>query len=119
MSLTYVTITGTWEDGSGEPLNGTATFTPSASVYASGVPVLQADTPVLAAITGGQLLSSSGGPLRLLPTDSPVTVEGLTGFWFWTVQITVAGVDQDPWSFFLPSTPATVDLGALVGTPAG
>jgi hypothetical protein len=93
MSLTYVTITGTWEDGSGEPLNGTATFTPSASVYASGVPVLQA--------------------------DSPVTVEGLTGFWFWTVQITVAGVDQDPWSFFLPSTPATVDLGALVGTPAG
>lgn len=119
MTLAYVTLTGTFEDGEGKPLSGTATFTPNTTVYASGGPVLQPDVPVQAVITGGVLQDSAGQPLKLLATDNAgLSCAGLTGFVFWTVQLTIGGVEQAPWSFFLPSSPSSCDLYSLAGTGA-
>ena len=120
MALTFTQVTGTFDDGSGTALSGTVTFTPSALLYASGVPVAQPDVPVQAQITAGTLKNTSGGTVSLLATDNAgLTVEGQTGFWYWTVQLTVAGQVQPSWSFFLPSAPSTVDLYTLANTPAG
>jgi hypothetical protein len=117
VTLAYVTLTGTFEDGKGNPLNGTATFTPNTTVYASGGPVLQPDVPVEAVVTGGELQDSAGQPLKLLATDNAgLSYVGQTGFVFWKVQLTIGGVEQDPWSFFLPSSPSTRDLYSLAGT---
>jgi len=95
-------------------------FTPSATAYAAGVPVLSAANPVQAVInSSGQLKNSSGGPLKLLATDNTgLTFEGLTGFFFWTVTLTAGGQGVPGWSFFLPHSPATVDLYTLANTAA-
>jgi hypothetical protein len=114
VSLAYVTITGTFKDGTGAGLAGSVIFTPSQTVYAAGVPVVTADVPITVAITSGSL-----GSVQLLATDNDnITAEGLTGFFCWSVAITAGGVSQG-WLFFLPSTPTTVDLFALAGTGAG
>lgn len=119
MALNYVTITGTFDDGTGAALTGTVTFTPSETVYSAGVPLVSATNPIVATVVAGALKSPSGGTLQLLATDNAgLTLEGLTGFWFWTVSVNVAGTGQG-WSFFLPHSPSTVDLYALAGTPAG
>ncbi len=118
--LNYATVTGTFDDGQGQPLTGSATFTPSAALYASGVPVVTPDSPVQAQILSGQLLNAAGGPLQLLATDNAgVTVEGQTAFWFWTVTIQIGGTSEKPWSFFLPHTPSPVDLVSLSGGGSG
>ena len=115
MSLNYVTITETFDDGSGTPLAGYVTFTPSESVYASGIPLVSADNPVTVDITAGALAS-----VHLLATDNPgLSYEGLTGFFYWTAQVVIGGITQEPWSFFLPSSPTTVDLYSLANTGAG
>jgi hypothetical protein len=114
-----VTITGTFQDGTGSPVNGTAVFTPSATVYAAGVPVLTEATVINASIISGALHGPNGGSLTLLATDnSGLTYEGLTGFFFWNVTITVEGAEQS-WSFFLPHSPSTIDLYELANTGAG
>jgi hypothetical protein len=114
LPLNYVAITGTFDDGSGNPLSGSAVFTPSETVYASGVPVASAANPVSFPITGGILTGA-----RLLATDnSPLSYEGLTGFFYWSVVVTLAGVSTASWSFFLPHTPSTVDLFSLANTAA-
>jgi hypothetical protein len=116
-SPNYTTITGTFEDGSGTALSGTAVFTPSATVYATGAPLVSADLAVGAKIVSGSLVSAASGPLTLLATDNTgVTVEGSIGFWYWNVTVTVGGVTLTPFSFLLPSSPSTVDLYALTGT---
>lgn len=115
MALTYTTITGTFKDGSGAPLSGSVTFTPSETVYAAGIPVVSASNPISFAITGGILQNC-----ELLATDnSGLSFEGLTGFFYWTASVTLNNVTQSSWSFFLPSTPATVDLYDLAHTTAG
>jgi hypothetical protein len=117
--LAYVQINGTFEDGTGSPLSGTATFTPSSTVYAAGAPVMQPDTPIQAQIVAGALQATNATPLKLLATDNAgVTVEGLTGFWTWSVQVTIGSQVQPEWSFFLPTTTA-VDLYSLANTGAG
>jgi hypothetical protein len=119
MSLNYTTVTGTFDDGSGTALTGTATFTPSATVYAAGVPLVTPNGPVQALIINGALKNTSGGALTLLATDNAgLTVEGLTGFWYWTVSLSIGGTNQG-WSFFLPGSPSTVDLYALADTASG
>ena len=70
MALNYVQVTGTFDDGQGSPLSGTVTFTPNVTVYAAGIPVVEADVPVQAQIIGGQLKNASGGALQLLATDN-------------------------------------------------
>jgi hypothetical protein len=58
--------------------------------------------------------------VQLLATDNTgLTFGGLTGFFFWTVQLVINGQAQPGWSFFLPHTPSPVDLSALVNTAAG
>jgi hypothetical protein len=117
--LSYVTLTGTFDDGQGSPLTGTVTFTPNVTVYAAGIPVLTPNDPVTAQIVAGQLKNLAGGPLQLLATDNTgLSFVGQTGFLFYTVAITVGGNVLDPWSFFLPHLPSTVDLLALANTVA-
>lgn len=119
MALNYVQISELAADGSGADLNGTAVFTPNVTVYASGLPLLTVSVPVQAQIVNGQLKSPSGGTLQLLATDNAgLTFAGLTGFLTWTVQVTVSGQAQDPWSFFLPSSPSSADLYSLARTGA-
>jgi hypothetical protein len=122
--LNYVTVTGTFRDGSGAPLTGAVTFTPSQPVYAAGVPLVTPGIPVTAEISGGALVTSSDGPLSLLATDNPgLALQGRTGFWFWQVAVALAGFNEDGWEFFLPwsvygSSPydGTVDLYALANS---
>jgi hypothetical protein len=116
-ALNYVTITESWGDGtgSGAAVSGTVTFTPSATVYASGSPLVVPEIPVQALITAGQLQSLSGGPVLLLATDNSVTVEGPSPEWLWlvTVEVTEGGSTvTDSWEFALPHSPGTVDLYA-------
>lgn len=126
MALNAVVITETFTDSAEQPLDGTATFTPNVTAYASGVPVLQAGVPVQAQIIAGQLRSASSGTLQLLATDNDLRIEGLTGFVLYTVQVTISGQTAAPWSFFLPWSiygvspyDGAVDLYALANTPAG
>lgn len=115
MPLSYVTVTGTFDDGTGSPLSGSAVFTPSETVYATGIPVVSGANPVTVPINAGTLST-----VHLLATDNTgLSFAGLTGFFYWTVAITLGGVAQEGWSFFLPSSPSTVDLYATANTPAG
>ncbi len=120
MALSYTQISGTFDDGSGNPLSGTVQFTINTTLYASGVPILQPDVPVQAQIVSGSLRSASGGTLQLLDLASTgITFVGQTSFWFWTVAITVGGQALAPWSFFLNHSATAVDLYSLANTAAG
>jgi len=124
-ALNYVVVTGTFEDGTGQPMTGSVTFTPSQPVYASGVPAVTPALPVTAEIVAGQLLSQAGAPLQLLATDNAgLVVEGRTGFWFWEAAVSLGGEITDQWQFFLPwatygTAPynGTVPLYATANTP--
>jgi hypothetical protein len=117
MSLEYVTITGTFNDGSGAPVTASPVFTPSQVVLADGIPAVTPATPVEAVVLSGQLLNADRGPLELLATgQSGLTVQGSTGFWFWTVSNLPLGMAD--FSFFLPSSPGTVDITALINSAA-
>src|ERR1700722_18691906 len=117
MTLTYVTVTGSFDDGSGSPLEGLVTFTPNQAVYASGVPLVTPDVPVQAQITGGQLQGLNGSPVRLLATDNDgLTFLSLTGFFYWTVSVALNNQEPQEWSFGLPSSPDSVDLYSLANT---
>jgi hypothetical protein len=117
--LSYVTFTEQADDGSGAQLDAAVTFTPTQTVYDSAGPVFAA-VPVQAQIVGGQLSLLNNQPVTLLANDnSGLAVQGRTGFWLWEVEIgwdTPAGPVKDGWSFFLPSTPSTVDLFSTAGT---
>jgi hypothetical protein len=116
MSLNYTTITGTFRDGQGNPLTLSPVFAPSATVLAGGIPAVTPEGPVQAQVISGTLENSSGGPLTLLATDQAgVVPEGQTAFWFWTVSF--PGTQLPSFSFFLPSSPSTVDISKL--TQAG
>lgn len=123
MALTYRQITATADDGSGNPVtSGTALFTPSATLYASGVPVLTPAVPISGEFIDGQLYlqgSTAGNlvPIQLLTQDNTgLDVEGLTGFWFWTVRVTLAGVSYS-WSFMIAAGDP-LDLWSTQNTPA-
>jgi hypothetical protein len=127
VALNYTTITGTFEDGSGSPQSGSVVFTPSATVYATGGPVVSVGLSVTGKIVNGALQNSTGGALKLFATDNAnVTVESNStpGFWFWTAAVTVgpgSGQALQTFSFFLPSSPSTADLYSLAqaGAEAG
>jgi hypothetical protein len=118
MSLSYTQIVETFDDGTGSPIaSGTAQFTVNTTIYASGVPILQPDVPIVAQIINGQLRSVSGGVLQLLDLASTsLSMIGQTGFWFWTVAITAGGQVLEPWSFFLEHSSTPVDLYSLANT---
>lgn len=113
-ALNYTEITGTWDDGSGGALSGTVSFTPSCTVYASGVPLVTAGVAVTALISGGQLQAEDGGTVRLLATDNDgLSLEGGSSFWFWSVTVEIqagASAAEDKWDFPLPYSADPVDL---------
>jgi hypothetical protein len=115
-ALAYVTITGAWSDGSGsgDTVSGSVVFTPTATVYAAGQPLVIAEVPVQALIADGQLQALDGSPLQLLATDNAgLSVEGPDPAWLWCVKVEVTaggGTAEDSWEFELPSSPDTVDL---------
>lgn len=114
MPLQYVTLTGTFRDGTGAPLTGTVTFTPSATIYADGVPVITADNPIQGQIISGELRSPSDGMLELLATDnSGITIIGNADWWFWEASHTIGGQVQSAWQFLLPYSSSPVDLVSL------
>ncbi len=115
VALTYITVTADWNDGSGTAISGQAVFTPSQSVYASGVPLVSATNPVTVAINSGVL-----GTVKLLSTENTgLTYLSQTGFFYWTVAITLNGVAQPGFSFSLPLTPSSQGLYSLANTGAG
>jgi hypothetical protein len=118
VALSYTQIVETFDDGTGSPIaSGTAQFTVNTTIYASGVPILQPDVPIQAQIINGQLRSASGGVLQLLDLASTgLTMISQTGFWFWSVAITVGGQVLEPWSFFLEHSGTPVDLYSLANT---
>lgn len=101
-------------------MTGTVTFTPSTTVYAAGQPLVSPASPVQCQIIGGQLKTPSGAPVQLLSQGSSgLTIEGRTGFWYWTAAIAIGGgasAATDSFSFFLAASPATVDLYSLANT---
>lgn len=115
MALNFTQISGTFAGGDDTPLSGTVTFQPSQTVYSTGIPLVSADTPVRAQITGGHLQSMSGGTVELLATDNAglSLPYGGSAFWFWSVEVTIAGQVQPSWNFLLPYSPSPVDLYAL------
>lgn len=125
MSLSYTTVTGTFTDGSGNPIPLTGQtaycqFTPSTAVYDSAIPIITPASPIQAPIIDGSLIGESGGDCQLLATDnSGLSFGGLTGFFYWTVAVYIAGQKVQEFSFFLPSSPGTVDLSELANTSAG
>ncbi len=116
--LSFTQVSGNFSDGSGNPIaSGTAEFSVNATLYSSGIPVFAPDVPVQAMIVDGELQSASGGVLQLLDLGSTgLSLAGQTGFWYWTVSITVGGQVLDPWSFFLDHSSAPVDLYSLAST---
>jgi hypothetical protein len=118
LTLNFVSIKETFQDGSGNPLSGYVEFTVSQAVYASGIPVLTAGSPVTVQISGGQL-----GSVELLATDNSGLSYGTQTGWFcWTAQVTLSGQTLDPFSFFLPYDSlgaGPVDLYSLADTAAG
>lgn len=119
MTLSFTQITGTFQDATGEPLSGMAAFQPNTTVYAGGVPVLEADVPITAQIIAGSLKSGTGGTLQLLDQGSTgLAYVGQTGFVSYTVTITLAGKVQPSWQFMLPHSSTPVDLYSLANTPA-
>lgn len=90
-------------------------------MYASGIPLVTPGNPVQAAIIGGQLKTSGGGTVQLLATaNAGLSIEGSTGFWFWTVTVSVTAggaTTTDGWQFFLPVSPASVDLYSTRNSP--
>ena len=117
MSLTYITITESFVDGTGQPLNTGVTLTPSQAVYAGGVPVVTPAQPIIAQVVGGALQGPNGGALQLLATSQAgLTLQSGTGFWWWTAAVTI-GKLTDTWSFQLGTSPASVELYATKNTP--
>lgn len=119
MTLNYTTITETFKDGSGSALSPVVTFVPSQAVYSAGSLLATPATPVVASIVNGALKAPGGAALTLLATDNAgLSFSGGTGFFFWTVTVSLGGI-TDSWDFFLPSSPATADLYALKNTASG
>lgn len=120
MALNYVTITGSFAGGDGTPATGTVRFVPSQAVYAGAQPLVQSEAPVQCQIVGGQLQALGGGPVKLLATDNAgLRYLTLTGWFYWTAEVTVNGESEAAFSFFLPSSPASTDLYALANSTAG
>lgn len=117
MTLTYITVTESFMDGTGAPLSANVTLTPSQAVYAGGIPVVTPASPIVAEVVGGQLLGPSGGPLQLLATaQAGLTLMSGTGFWWWQATVQVGQV-TDMWQFQLATSPASVELYSTKNTP--
>jgi hypothetical protein len=106
MSLLMVTLTGTFQGGSGEPLQGSLDFTPNASLTSAADMIMLPQSPVTATLN-----STGSFSVPLYSTDS----ESLSpAGWAWDVTVDIAGIPPASWSFFLLySSGATQDISDL------
>jgi hypothetical protein len=100
-------VTGTFADGSGNPLGGSVTFTPSEELIGPAGEIIIAQTPIVSPV------SSTTGvmtPVTLACTDN-ATLSPQP--WTWTIAVAVPGAVQTV-TVYLPHTlGSTVDLSAL------
>jgi hypothetical protein len=93
VSLNKVTLTGTYLDGSGNPLFGTVTFAPSVPLTDSTDSEIVLQAPVTVAVN-----SAGQFTVALYGTDDADLVPG---GWTWQVTENIAGLTPSTWSFFL------------------
>jgi hypothetical protein len=106
MAVTKVTLTGTYLDGSGSPLAGTVTFTPSAPLADSADGRIVRQKPVTATLDDSGAFSAA-----LIATDD--TAFEPSG-WTWIAKEQISGLPVTQWSFALPLTGgSTQDVSAL------
>lgn len=109
MPLNKVLLTGTYLDGSGSPLTGTAIFTPSAPLTDATDSEVVLQSPVAVAVN-----SSGQFSVQLYATDNANLVPS---GWVWNITENIAGLGPSAWSFFLPyAGGSTQDISSL--TPA-
>lgn len=115
-NLTLITITGTYIDFQGNPLDGTVTFTPPSFLTDSETQQIVLISGVVGRVVGGSLLDVDGvGPLQLAATDDPdVTPTG----WRYTVAEKLNGVTNRP-SYWIqvPSAGGPIDLSTVINEP--
>lgn len=104
-------MTGTFTDGSGNPLGGSVTFTPSTELTGPAGEIIIAQTAIVATVSSA---TGEMTPATLACTDNATLFpQG----WTWTVASAVPGAVQTV-TVYLPHTlGSTVDLSAL--EPAG
>jgi hypothetical protein len=109
LSLNLVRLTGTFLNGSSQPLNGQLVFAPNVQLTDSTDSQVVADAGVVVSLDSGGSFS-----VPLYATDN----ENLTpSGWVWDVTVSVAGLPPASWSFFLPYTGGSAqDISTL--TPA-
>ena len=110
IDLTSITVTATYEDGSGAPLFGYVTFTPSAELTDSTGHVILRAAPISA-----QLFRGSISQVLACTDNANIAPSG----WYWIVNEVIgnaAGVlTQRTYNVLLPhSLGSTVDLSTLV-----
>lgn len=108
--LTYVTLTGKYADGSGQPNAGSVTFAPGASLTDATDQATIRMSPITV-----QLSQDGTFTQRLLATDnSSVAPAG----WQWTVTERITGLPPNKWTTPLAyANGATQDISALTDTP--
>jgi len=109
LSLNVVTLTGTFLDGSGQPVAGQVTFAPSVELVDATSEEIVCEAPVVVAVNSGGQFS-----VQLYATDN---VGLVPAGWTWSITELISGLAPYTWSFFLPYTSgSTQDISAL--TPA-
>jgi hypothetical protein len=106
MGLEKVTLTGTYLDGSGQPLFGTVTFAPSVPLTDITDSEIVLQSPVTVAVnSAGQFSVALYGT-----DDADLAPSG----WTWQVTESIAGLTPSTWSFFLAYADGTTqDISAL------
>ncbi len=111
MSVTQVTVTGTFTAPDGSAATGTVSFALSSPLIQSGVVVVPAQV-ITANIEAGNLTNSTGGALSLAATNDPATTPvGVT----YAVTVAVKGAPLYQFNAILPYTAGggTIDISAL------
>ena len=106
IALNVVTLTGTYADGSGNPLFGTVTFAPSVPLTDIGDERNVLQVPVQVAVNSAGMFS-----VGLYATDN---ADFQPQGWTWQITENIAGLTPATWNFFLPyAGGATQDISAL------
>jgi Pectate lyase superfamily protein len=106
VSLNKVTLTGTYLDGSGNPLFGTVTFAPSVPLTDTADSEIVLQAPVTVAVNSAGQFSAA----LCATDDSDLAPAG----WTWQITENIAGLTPSTWSFFLAyADGSTQDLSAL------
>jgi Pectate lyase superfamily protein len=93
VSLNFVTLSGQYTDGSGNPLGGQLTFVPTAPLTDMTDMLVLPQSPVTVILNSGGMFA-----VPLYATDSSNLAPA---GWAWQVTVAVGGVAPETWDFFL------------------